>query len=133
MARLGVLFLSAILSSLPRIFQHAVVNIRTRLFYAELAPSDPALLDFTAELSAAIDRHRFALAEGYPRQTLVVEVHRLTRLGSKDGTMSGEVVSVTLRDDHCLRPLILHYSPAQRASAARTLIRHLSNRLYTPN
>jgi hypothetical protein len=133
MAHLGALLLTAVLSILPRIFRRAVLNVRIHLPYFEVAPGDPALLDFTTQLAQTIDRYSRALAEQPTDDTLVVEVHRLTRLRSLHGTKEEEAVSVTFRGESSFRPLILHYSPEQRARAVQTLVGRLSSRSLTAN
>jgi hypothetical protein len=129
----GALLLSAVLSSIPRIFRRAVFNVRIRLPYVEVTPDDAALVDFTTELTRAIDRHSRSLAEQCLDNARVVEVRRLVRLRSQDGTKYEEAVSVILDGDERFCPLILHYSPCQRARAAQTLVQRLSSRALTAN
>jgi hypothetical protein len=131
MAHVGAWILSACLSSLPRVFQRLVLGVRTRLPYVELAPGDPALLAFTNELSKAIDHESRALARQGLEDPQIVEVHRLVRLHAGNGSAIEEAVSVSVRGDGRLRPLILHYPPEQRADAARALIRRLALRSAT--
>ena len=133
MAHVGALILSAFLSSLPRFFRLVVPGARMRMPYVELAPSDPALLDFTAELSRAIDHGIRALARHGLDDPLIVEVHRLVRLHAGNGSAMEEAVSVSVRGRDRYRPLMLHYPPEQRANAARALVQRFTLRSATPN
>ncbi|MBN2370518.1 MAG: hypothetical protein JXO72_08520 [Vicinamibacteria bacterium] len=133
MARLGALILSATLSGIPRLFQRAVLSLRTRLPYVAVTSGDPALHDFTMELAKAIDRHIHALAEQRWDDTLIVEVHRLSQVEALDGTSPSEAVSVTLRAHDRIRPLILHYPSNMRHNAIEALMRRLSAQSPKPN
>jgi hypothetical protein len=127
MARVGALLLTAVLSSIPRFLLRAAMNPRMRSPRVKLAPSDPALTDFTNELSKAIDRQSTALAEPGLDGMVVVDVLQLTRLEKNETTPASEAVSVAVSSRSSYRPLILHYPAGERRAAVQTLIRRLTS------
>lgn len=121
MLSLGALLLAAVLLGVPRALRAARLGPVRRPVYVELAPGDPALVDFATELKAAIDGHRYAPAPLRFDQALIVELHALSRWRSAAGRLM-EAALLSVRDGTRAVPLVLSYRRAERSSAARGLI-----------
>jgi hypothetical protein len=127
MLRFGSVVLAAVLLGVPRALDARAFGAPgPRSVYVDVAPADPRLADFAAELKRAIDGASYVLVARPFDATLIVEVHGLWRWSAASGPT--EAVSLTVRDAGTTRPVVLHYAPDRRSDAARALLAALPDR-----
>ena len=121
--RLGSIVLAAALLGVPRAVEARAFGAQ-RCVYVEVAPENLELQAFAAELERAIGASALTLAARRSDAAVVVELLGVSRSEAGGGLLM-EAARFVLRDGTSTRPVILHYSPGQRAPAARRLLERL--------
>jgi len=123
---LGSVVLAAVLLGVPRVFEGRAFGAQ-RSVYVEVAPGSPELEDLVTELGRAIEGAAWSLASRRSEATVVVELLGVGTSRGADGRVM-EAARFAVREGSESRPVVLHYSPAQRTRAARALVQRLAPR-----